>query len=421
MHEELLHFAYQYKLYEDAIFFNTELCKILDIGKPNFDAGPDFIGAKLQTKEAIWAGNVEIHTKSSDWNLHKHNLDKAYNNVILHVVSKHDCDVFTENGRLLTVLQIKLPENIIEKYNNFKQQNKHIPCADYIRLVNSFKLKMWLSKILVQRLHNKVEYVRHVLKASVNDWETVFYQSIARGFGLKINSLAFEKLAKSVSTKIIAKHNNIFQLEAVFMGQAGFLNDENIEDDYFKQLRQEYLFLKNKFNLQAMEKHEWKFLRLRPSNFPTIRIAQFADFMSKNNSLFSKLVNSENIDDLKKIFEVKASKYWDCHYTFAKKSKKKQTKEVGTQSINSILINSFIPCLFAYGEYTGNDKLKERSISFLENIKPEKNKIISEWKELGIKSSSAFDTQSLIEQYNSYCNKNKCLKCGIGVEILKNK
>ncbi len=419
MGEELLHFAYQYRLYDKAVFFNTDHAELMEVGKHNTDAGPDFIGAKLKTKEAVWVGNVEIHVKSSDWNLHKHNTDKAYNNVILHVVQNHNCDVYTENGRLLPVLEIQISDKIKNKYSDFVQHKGAIACEDYIKSVDTFKLKMWLSKVLVQRLHKKVENIKHLLEFNNNDWESVLYQSMARGFGFKINSEPFEKLAKSISRKIISKHKNPFQIESVFMGQAGFLADDNNEDTYYNKLKNEYVFLKNKFDLCALDKHEWKFLRLRPSNFPTIRIAQFANLMVKYDSLFSKVIKAKSVDDLFNIFEIKASEYWDTHYTFGHQSAKR-IKIMGTQSVNSILINSLVPFLFAYGKFIDNEEIKDRAISFLDKIKPEKNRIISMWKNMGIKAISSFDTQALIEQKKSYCDDTKCLKCGIGIAILRN-
>lgn len=419
MREELLHFAYQYKLFDDATFYNVEEANIVHVGRHNFDAGPDFTGAKLKTNQALWVGNVEIHIKSSDWKLHKHHLDKAYNNVILHVVMNHDCDVYTESGRLLPVLEVKITEKVAEKYEEFIKQKHKIACADDIASVDAFKVQMWLNKVLVERLNKKTTHIKRWLDANINDWETVFYYSLAKGFGFNVNSEAFEHLVQAVPLKVVYKHNNNpFQIEAIFMGQAGFLDDEDEKDNYYKDLQKEYNFLRHKFNLYPIERHEWKFLRLRPSNFPTIRISQFANLMCKYNSLFAKVLEAENINDLQKIFNIKASEYWETHYTFGKLSDKK-SKTLGKQSVNLILINSVIPMLFNYGQYTDNEEIKDKAIRFLENIKPEKNSIINQWTKIGIKSKSSFETQALLEQKKSYCDVNKCLKCGIGIEILK--
>lgn len=421
MHEELLHFTYKYKLYKDAVFYNIESAMLVDTGKQNFDAGPDFFEAKLQTDQALWVGNIEIHIKSSDWNLHKHHLDKAYNNVILHVVLNHDSDVYTESGRLLPVLQINLPDNITRKYEEFLNNKNKIACANYIGVVDSFKIRMWLNSVLIERLNKKTKHIKMLLKSNTNDWETVFYYSLAGSFGFKVNADAFERLVQSVPLSIIAKHNNnALQIEALFMGQAGFLSDDIENDTYYDKLKREYTFLKHKFDLQPMEKHEWKFLRLRPSNFPTIRISQFVSLMCKYNSLFSTILETNNINDLKKIFEIQASEYWNTHYTFGKKSNKK-TKTFGEQSINSILINSVIINLFTYGQYIDNEDIKYRALDFLEALMPEKNNIITQWTKLGVKAKSSFETQALLEQKKSYCDANKCLKCGIGIEILRQK
>ena len=421
MKEELLYFIWKYKLYSDFTCFNLEGQdpQILDCGVQNFDAGPDFIGAKIKTAETTWAGNVEIHVKSSDWNLHKHHQDKAYNNVILQVVNKHDVDVYTEEGRLLPVIEIVVDNPLRAKYEYFTKNENWVPCENDINLVDEFKTKMWLGNLVIERLNKKADMVFSFLEFNKNSWEETFYHLLARSFGFKVNADPFEWLAKSIPLKFFSKHqNNLLQIEAILFGQAGFLTDKDVDNEYFNILKREYVVLSNKFGLKPIEKHLWRFLRLRPSNFPVIRISQFAALIHKSNSLFSKIRACSNVSELKKLFEVKATAFWDTHFTFEKLSEEKP-KVLGEESINSIIINTVIPILFVYGKQIGDIDVRDKAIYFLEELKPESNKIIKEWKRLGIDVPSSFYSQALLEQKNAYCNFVKCLKCGIGIEIFK--
>ncbi len=421
MSEDLLSFIWKHRLFKDFVCFNIEgqSPEIKSVGKQNKNAGPDFIEAKIKVDGTTWVGNVELHSKSSDWNLHKHYQDKAYNNVILQVVEKHDKDVFTEDGRVLPVIELKVSESLRLKYAEFLQASNWISCEKDTKVVDSIKLKMWLGNVLIERLNKKADQIAAMLQANKNNWEETFYQLVARSFGFKVNAEPFEWMAKSLPLNILAKHqNNLFQLEALLFGQAGFLT-ERIDDEYFKKLKNEYIFLKQKFNLIPSEKHLWKFLRLRPSNFPHIRLAQFAMLIYKSKSLFSKVIEIDEIEEMKNLFDISASAFWEEHYTFEKTSTTKP-KTLGETSINSILINAVIPMLFVYGKHTDDENLKDKAISFLEMLAPEKNNIIKSWKRLGIDVSSSFYSQALLEQKSSYCEKVKCLKCGIGIEIFKN-
>ncbi len=421
MSEDLLSFLWKHRLFEDFVCFNMEgqTPEIKNVGKQNTNAGPDFIEAKIKLNGTIWIGNVEIHCKSSDWDLHKHYQDKAYNNVILQVVEKHDKDVFTEDGRVLPVIELKISDPMCIKYEEFKQAKGWISCEKDIKSVDDFKLKMWLGNVLIERLNKKAEQIVASLKANSNNYEETFYQLVAKSFGFKVNAEPFEWLSKSLPLNILGKHqNNLFQLEALLFGQAGFLSEE-VENEYFKRLRNEYDFLKQKFALVPLEKHLWKFLRLRPSNFPFIRIAQFAMLIYKSKSLLSKIIEIDGIEEMRCLFDISTSIFWEDHYTFEKTSAKK-LKAFGENSINLVLINAVIPMLFVYGKNTDNENLKDRAISFLEKLAPEKNNIIKSWMQLGIDVDSSFDSQALLEQKNVYCDQIKCLKCGIGIEIFKN-
>ena len=422
MNEDLLHFIWKYQLFSNYLLFNSTEgnIEIINQGKHNFNAGPDFLEAKIRKGKTTWVGNIEIHNKSSDWYNHKHHQDKAYNNVILQVVKHHDKDIFTHDGRNIPVMEIAVSGSMEKKYKEFTESKRWIPCQNDFGLIDDFKLKMWLSNVLVERLNKKSDYITDLLKLNKNSWEETFYQLLARSFGFKINAEPFEWLAKSVQLKVLAKHqNDLTQLEAILFGQAGFLEGIDAFGDYYGLLKEEYGFLKKKFRLEPIEKHLWKFLRLRPGNFPHIRIAQFAALIHQSKSLFSKIVNTKELNEIKKLFKVQASSFWDMHYTFEKTSKAK-TKIMGKSSIDVILVNTVIPILFVYGKEQGNEEIKERAIHYLEELKPEKNKIIDKWVQLGVKVSSSFYSQALIEQKNAYCDTVKCLNCGIGIEILKN-
>lgn len=421
MKEELLYFVWKFKLYNILSIHdnNQSDLQVLSPGNQNTDAGPDFTEAKIKSENTIWVGNVEIHLKSSDWYKHGHQLDKAYNSVILQVVVNHDKEVKTENGRLLPVIEIEPNPDVEQKYLQFISNKLFIPCAKDINVVDKFKIEMWLAKVLTERLIDKTLHIQNILSENKNNWEECFYQLIARSFGFKINAEPFEWLAKSIPLKILVKHhNNLNHLEALLFGQAGFLDNQGIDCEYYKVLKQNYQFLKNKYQLKPFENYVWKFLRIRPSNFPTIRIAQFAQLVHKSNSLFSKIIHAEHLNEIKSFLMVDASEYWDNHYYFNKTSNIKK-KAMGEQSRDSLIINTIVPIIFIYGKITGDEKLREKAVHLLENLAPEKNKILVEWRKLGVRVSSAFYSQALLHQKKLYCAHTRCLECGIGIEILK--
>jgi len=422
MSEELLHFVWKFGLFQNYSIKGIESdgFQIINAGKINNDAGPDFFGAKIKCGEMIWIGNIEIHIKSSDWYRHGHQYDKAYNNVILQVVIENDKEIKTESGRHVPIMELVVDKAIEMKYEEFKQNKKWVSCQDDIKLADNFKIKMWLGNVLVERLNEKAIYISKILEINKNNWEETFYQILARNFGFQVNAEPFEWLAKSLPLKYLAKHqSSLVQVEALLFGQAGFLFDDKNKDPYFLTLKKEYEFLKSKFDLIPLEKHLWKFMRLRPPNFPTIRISQFAVLVHKSKSLFSKIINAENLNEIKQFFETEGSEYWQTHFTFEKISDKKK-KAIGIESINTILINTIIPVLFVYGQLTNNELIKERAINYLEELKPETNHIVRAWKKIGIHAATAFESQALLHQKKHYCQNTKCLDCLIGIEIIKN-
>lgn len=422
MKEEFLHYLWKYKLYtrENLKTYSGESVEILNHGTHNFDSGPDFFNAKIKIDNTIWAGNVEVHINSSDWFVHHHDTDKAYDNVILQVVLNHDKEVYRTNGQEIQTLELKFDKELYSNYKNLIEKETWIPCQDEIQLIDSFKMNSWLEKLSIERLEQKSNAINEILQQVDNSWETAFYYQLARNFGFKLNSDPFEMLAKSLPINCLAKHSdNLFQIEALLFGQAGFLEDDN-GDDYYLNLRKEYQFLKIKFKLKSIEKHLWKFLRTRPGNFPTIRIAQFAQLIYKSKSLFSKIIEIKNIDDYYDLLNSKTSEYWNTHYIFNKESVFK-SKSLGKSAIDIILINTVVPFLFVYGRSKGQYEIQEKAISLLEKIKAEKNTIISNWGDLNVKAKNAFDTQALIQLKNNYCNEKKCLNCPIGNTLINRK
>lgn len=423
MTEEFLHFLWKFRLYKstDLLTSDNKSVAIINPGQHNDDAGPDFINAKIKIADTIWAGNVEIHINSSDWDKHKHQHDDAYKNVILHVVHNFDKQIKRKNStELIPTLELigKYNDSIYNNYIEIIKSKSWIPCQNQIKQVDEFIFSSWLERLLFERLERKAARIQDALKQNQCNWEQTFYQFTAKNFGFKVNDVPFELLAKSIPQKYLAKHrNNPFQIEAMLLGQAGLLNESFVEE-YPRLLKKEYEFLQNKFSLKPIEAHLWKFMRTRPVNFPTIRISQFVDLVRKSSGLFSSVIECNNIIDLKSLFQVQASSYWESHYTFDTKSKKKQ-KPLGETSIDNILINTAIPFLFAYSNEKGYDQLKQRALSFLHQIKNENNSIIKKWETLGVKAESAYRTQALLELKNEYCSNKRCLQCQIGNNLIK--
>ncbi|MGM0622124.1 MAG: DUF2851 family protein, partial [Bacteroidota bacterium] len=379
-----------------------------------------FFNAQVKIDDTLWAGNIEIHKKASDWEKHNHNIDKAYENVILHVVEEADKPTFRMNGTEIPTLEITWPEQFTSNYRKLLDSKSWIACQEQFHQVDPVLLRLGFNRLMIERLENKTGEIEKRLTENKNNWNETFYQMLARMFGFKVNAIPFELLAKAVPMQILAKHkSNLFQLEALLFGTSGLLNEELIGDDYFIRLREEFSFLYKKYNLKTVEPHLWKFMRLRPVNFPTIRIAQLAHLIQKSQGLFSKIIETDNLPGLKNLFEVKASDYWDSHYQFNKNTTRSQPKELGETSINTLIINVVAPFLFVYGEKQNQEYLKNRALDFLEQLPAEKNSIVKNWEGLGIQPRSAFETQALIELKTRYCEPKKCLNCQIGNKLVK--
>ncbi len=420
MKEDFLHYLWKFRLFEKNLLTTSgEPVEILKPGEHNRDSGPDFFNAKIKVGETVWAGNVEMHVNASDWNNHGHQDDKAYQNIILHVVHEPDCRTFDQSGIEIPVVELKNKFNpgLWNSYEQLLKSSDWIPCEKMISSVDDFTINNWLERILIERMESKTGSISDLLKQNKNNWEETFYQCLACNFGFKLNSLPFELLAKSLPLKYLGKHkNNLLQIEAMLFGQAGLLEGK-FKDGYANELKREYDFLKSKFRLSPIEKHLWKFARTRPVNFPTIRIAQFAMLVYRSSHLLSVILETKKVKDLFKLFDVDTSDYWSSHYRFDK-SGKKIKKNLGKSSVENILINTIVPFLFLFGKENGMESVKSKAFEILESLPAEKNQITKKWNSIGMKINSAFHSQAFIQLKNNYCNEKKCLICGIGNKIL---
>ncbi|MBV5311671.1 MAG: DUF2851 family protein [Prolixibacteraceae bacterium] len=421
MKEEFLQFIWKHSLFNKNDLKTTDgrPVEIITTGQPNTDSGPDFFNAKIRIGETTWAGNIEIHQKSSHWYRHRHNTDAAYDNVILHVVELNDSPVLIKSQALPT-LEIRYPIEILENYEQLLRSAKWIACEEQLPKYDPFLIRFWFSALMIERLESKTTDIISILEQNKNNWNDTFYQLLARNFGMKTNALPFEMLAKSLPLQILSKHkNDLFQIEALLFGQSGLLNETLLGDDYYLSLRKEYSYLYKKYSLNGMESHLWKFMRLRPINFPTVRIAQLAMLIHHSSALFSRILETESTEDLRKLFDVKASEYWDTHYSFNKVSKDNHPKILGETAFNNLVINTIVPLLFVYGDQHLDQAMKDRALLLLEKLEPESNQIIRKWEELGIESRSAFESQALLQLKNKYCDEKKCLNCQLGAKIIK--
>lgn len=422
MKEDFLHYVWRLKKFDvlDLKTTEGESIQIVMAGEHNKNAGPDFINARIRIGETLWAGNVEMHLKASEWRQHRHQEDRAYDNVILHVVLEEDELVRRASGERIPclILRERISYQLATQYLRMQQNEDWIPCQRQFMEVDEVIRDLWLDRLMVERLEQRTAEISTTLQENQNNWEESFYHFLARNFGLKVNVIAFEALARSLPLSILAKHKNCaLQIEALLFGQAGML-DCDFTESYPQKLRKEYLFLQKKYKLHPIRVVNWKFSRLRPANFPTIRIAQFAQFILQSNHLFSKILEVENASEIQAMFDVKTSSYWNRHYVFERPSID-QEKRLGKTTIDLLIINSIAPFLFLYGKSRTQEHYQDRALQLLENLPAEKNKIIQEWKKLGMKPNSAYQTQALLQLKNQYCQQKQCLQCTIGNAILK--
>ena len=422
MKENLLHFVWKLKLFSTAELKSTngEIIQIISAGTANLNTGPDFLNAKLVINNQLWAGNVEIHLNSSDWYVHNHEIDENYDSVILHVVWEHTVDVFRKSNQPIATLALKnyISQELLDNYQQLFSKNKNwINCEKDIASIDSFIFTNWLERLYVERLENKSEQIHKNVTKLNNNWEAALFVLLAKNFGLKINSEAFMNFANSFDFSILRKvSSKLVQLEALFFGQAGMLSND-YESEYFENLKKEYNFLKVKFQLTPISNGQIQFFRLRPNNFPTIRLSQLAMVYHRHQNLFSKIIETEDVKEFYELFDLATSNFWETHYTFESTSKK-SIKKITKPFTDLLLINTIIPLKFLYLKSIGKNEVSA-ALTIIANIKPEKNEIISKFNELKIKSKTAFETQALLQLKNEYCNKQLCLNCVVGKELLK--
>lgn len=420
--EEFIHYLWKFCLFnkQDYKTIAGDSLDIISVGLHNTNAGPDFESAKIRIGDTLWVGNVEIHIRSSDWNRHQHQFDPAYENVILHVVSIYDESIFRKDGTEIPVFEIKdlIPKDIAQNYASLMAGMSWIPCEKQVSSIKPFFLKNWLSRVLVERLEEKSIQVNELLKEFKGSWDDAFYIMLARNFGFKTNAVPFEMLARSLPRRLLAKYKNRpCQIEALVFGQAGFLN-EMFTESYPNFIMQEYRFLKKKHGLKSIDKYLWKYMRLRPRNFPSLRLAQFAALICRFNHLFSKINDENDIHNTFKLFrDIPLNSYWDTHYRFGKECRQ-TASSFGDESINNILINSVAVFSFAFGLTHGNKDHLNKGISFLEKIGPEDNALIKRFKQMNWIPENAGESQALLQLKKTYCDQKKCLSCGIGIQIL---
>ncbi|PKP13845.1 MAG: DUF2851 domain-containing protein [Bacteroidetes bacterium HGW-Bacteroidetes-3] len=421
MKENLLHFVWKLKLFSATQLkaTNGEIIEIISAGTANFNSGPDFLNAKLVINNQLWAGNVEIHVDSSDWYAHNHEIDENYDSVILHVVWEHTVDVFRKTNQPIATLALKnyISKDLLNNYRQLFSKNKNwINCEKDIASIDSFILTNWIERLYVERLEKKSDQIQNVLTNLNNNWEAALFVLLAKNFGLKINSEAFMNFANSFDFSIVRKvSNNLEQLEALFFGQAGMLF-KNYESEYYKKLKKEYSFLQVKFQLSPISIGQVQFFRLRPNNFPTIRLSQLAMVYHRHQNLFSKIMEMETIKEFYDLIDAATSVFWETHYTFETTSKK-SVKKITKPFVDLLLINTIIPMKFLYLKSLGKNDLSA-SLIIIAQIKPEKNETVSKFNELNIKSKTAFETQALLQLKNEYCNKQLCLSCAVGKELI---
>ena len=424
MKEEFLHYLWKYSLYDTDSLTDCEGNRIiiLNPGEYNRDSGPDFFNARILLAGTVWAGNIEIHTNSSHFETHGHHKDPAFNNVILHVVARNDRNVCNERGEELLTVEIKFDDKLCEKYNSLVNNPAVIACQNEISAIDPFLIKYWLNDLVVERLQQKSQLVMKILSETGNDWEETFFRMVTRYFGFRVNAEPFEMLASALPFRIIRKHSdNRLQVESLLFGTAGMLDEglfrEAVEDDYYLKLIREYKVLSAKYSLPQIHGWLWKFSKLRPLNFPTLRISQLAAMFMSPDGMFSKILENDHIDKIRKFFELTASPYWDDHYVFGKKSVNVQ-KSTGAQASEILLINAVIPVIFSYGQKNCNSEFCEKAVDLLDKTASESNLIIKEWSAAGIESDSALYSQALIQLRNNYCKKRRCLDCLIGNQII---
>lgn len=419
--EKLMQYVWKHRLWrsEDMVTNTGKKVRVVDPGLLNTDAGPDFFNAKIEIDGHMWVGNVEMHYRATDWKRHRHDSDKAYDSVILHVVAKDDAPVRRTNGELIPQLVLEVSPQFNADYASLVGATIEVPCATKIKQVPHLTIVEWVEGLAFERLHGKVERIHQLLDSFNGSWEDVCYVTLARNFGFGINNDAFERLARRTPLRLLGKHSDsVLQIEALLFGQAGMLDAQKPGmDSYYNQLCTEYAFLSNKFQLTPMEKESWKLFRIRPQNFPYRRIAMLAQFIEGGFRMMNRILEAEGEKEMRALFEVELSGYWTKHYTFGKPNER-ATATLSRSSTDIILINTVAPLLYAYGELTGNYEMTDKAIKLLEDLRAESNSIVSHFVAYGIDCPDALTSQALVQLKREYCDARKCIYCKIGHHLL---
>ena len=428
--EQLLHYVWRHKMFPLQEMHTTDgkLVEVIDPGLHNRNAGPDFFNAKVKIDGTLWVGNVEIHDRSHDWYVHGHDHDSAYNNVVLHVAGVVDDNVITSDGKFLPQLQLDVPKEINDHYKELLETDQYPPCYKIIPDLTKLTIHSWMSALQTERQEQKTEAIKARVDRNNGSWENGYFTTLARNYGFGINGDAFEMWANTLPLKAVDHHrDDVFQIEAIFMGQAGLLELNTIpsqyqrdalNEGYFAKLRNEYQYLAHKFSMKPMDATMWRFLRLRPQNFPHIRISQLANLYYSRRAGLSSLVECTTIEQLKAVLATSVTPYWETHYTFGSTSCRND-KNLSPASLNLLMINTAIPMLFAYGKHKSDEALCDRAFDLLEQLKAENNHITRLWQQCGLIAQNAGDSQALIQLKKEYCDKKDCLRCRIGFEYLK--
>lgn len=423
MREDFLHYVWRLKRFDLSDLRTTESTPIelLDSGRHNHDSGPDFAQARLRLGGTLWAGNIEIHLKSSEWFEHGHQHDPAYDNTILHVVLEEDAPALTTSGRRVPCLELRhrIPPGLIRAYWRLLHNEYWIPCYNQLDQVAEIHRSLWLDRLAAERLESKTHRMRQKLLDNNRDWEATFYQLLCEGFGLRVNGHAMEMLARALPLRILRKHkNSLLQLEALLFGIAGLLPEPEAESDpYVEKLHREHRLLAAKYELRPLPGQSWKYMRLRPANFPTVRLAQLATLLHQTSNLFSKALAAANVRELEHMFELKLSNYWRTHYRFGKPGKRSD-KTLGRDTIHLLISNVIAPFLFLYGQERDDLRYRDRALSLLEQLPAEQNRVIRNWQRLAMPAANAMHSQALLQLKKHYCDQRRCLECAIGNQIL---
>ena len=422
MKEEFLHYVWKHKLLSTHELCSTEnqSLYIINYGQFNVNSGPDFLNARIKIDEIEWYGHVEIHVNASDWYVHNHENDPAYETVILHAVWNNDVAIYDKGNLIIPTLILKpiTSKVLLQNYQKFNLLPRTwIPCENQLGNIPSFVLSNWMERLFFERLEKKHNIIGALLAKNKANYEATLFQLLATNFGLKINAPAFYCFANSFDFYVIKKvQHNKTKLSALFFGQAGFLEEE-FEDVFYNELKSTYSYLKHVFNLKPIANQQFQFFKIRPTNFPTIRIAQLSALYFKYKKLFSQIMDLEHVQETYKLFSIKLPKYWETHYSFQTESKKSY-KKLTKPFIDLLLINTIIPLQFYYAK---RQKVNHdaSSLKMIKAIQPEKNSTLLKFSKCGVIAKNALESQALLELKNEYCNHKKCLQCAIGNHLLQ--